>query len=216
MFKVQKLDLLVSLYVFCICVAELMGAKTFPLVNLFGYQLNASVAIFVLPLIFSINDVITEAYSNVKTRSLIRSGLVVVFLILMFSLLATSLPTSTRFSTSEKAYDQIFGLSARISAASLIAFILAEFLDVLVFVKIREKLGKKALWLRNNFSNFISQFVDTAVFMILAFYALDRSFGDNINFLTSLILPYWLLKCLMSVLVTPFVYIGVKWLKEKQ
>ena len=216
MFKVQKLDLLVSLYVFCICVAELMGAKTFPLVNLFGYQLNASVAIFVLPLIFSINDVITEAYSKERTRSLIRSGLVVVFLILMFSLLATSLPTSTRFSTSEKAYDQIFGLSARISAASLIAFILAEFLDVLVFVKIREKLGKKALWLRNNFSNFISQFVDTAVFMILAFYALDRSFGDNINFLTSLILPYWLLKCLMSVLVTPFVYIGVKWLKEKQ
>ena len=62
MFKIEKFDLLVSVYIFCIAVSELMGAKTFPLANIFGYQLNASVAIFVLPLIFTIYDVITEVY----------------------------------------------------------------------------------------------------------------------------------------------------------
>ncbi|MDO8583224.1 MAG: queuosine precursor transporter [bacterium] len=214
MFKIEKFDFLISIYIFCICVSELMGAKTFPLIKLFGYQLNASVAIFLLPLIFTINDVITEVYGKERTRSIIRSGLFIIFLIFGFSILATSLPPSARFITSEKAYDTIFGLSARIAAASLIAFTLAEFMDVFIFAKIREKLGKKALWLRNNASNFVSQFVDTSVFMFLAFYSFDKAFDDNFPFLISLIIPYWLLKCSMSVIETPLVYLGVNWLKK--
>lgn len=214
--KIEKFDLLVSLYIFCILAAELMGAKTFPLVNLFGYQLNASVAIFVLPLIFSVNDVITEVYGKERARSVIRSGLIMVFFVLLFSLLTTALPPSTRFAATEAAYDTIFGLSARIAAASLTAFAIAEFADVLIFVHIRKKFGKKALWFRNNMSNFISQFLDTTVFMFLAFYAFDRTFGANVAFLWSLILPYWLLKCSMSIIETPLVYLGVKWLREKK
>ena len=214
MLRIEKFDLLVSVYIFCIAVSELMGAKTFPLVNFFGYQLNASVAIFVLPLVFTINDVITEVYGKERTRSVIRSGLIIIFLILLFSVLATSLPPSKRFQNSEGAYDIIFGLSARIAAASLTAFALAEFMDVFIFAKIREKLGKKGLWLRNNLSNFISQFLDTFVFMFLAFYAFDKSLNSNIVFLFSLILPYWLLKCSMSIIETPLVYIGVRWLKK--
>lgn len=214
MFKIEKFDLLVSLYIYCIAIAELMGGKTFPLVNIFGYQLNASVAIFVLPLIFTINDVITEVYGKERTKSIIRSGLIVIALILLFSLLATSLPPSMRFIANEQAYDTIFVLSARIAASSLTAFALAEFLDVAVFVKIRKLLGKKSLWLRNNVSNIIAQFIDTTVFITLAFYAFDKTFASNTSFLWSLILPYWLLKCLMSVIETPFVYLGVAWLKK--
>lgn len=213
--KIEKFDLLVSFYIACIALAELMGGKTIPLANLGFIQLNASVAIFVLPLIFTINDVITEVYGKERTRSVIRSGLLVILFILLFSLLATSLPPSSRFRASEPAYDTIFGLSARIAASSLVAFSLAEFLDVLVFVKLRNKLGKKSLWLRNNLSNFISQFVDTTVFMFLAFYAFNRPFNENIPFLLGLIIPYWLLKCFMSVIETPLVYAGVAWLKNK-
>lgn len=216
MFKVQKLDLLISVYIFCIVVSELMGAKTFPLFSIGTFKLNASVAIFVLPFIFTINDVVTEVYGKERTRSIIRSGLFIIFLIFAFSIFATTLPASIRFQASEKAYDTIFGLSARIAAASLIAFTLAEFMDVLVFVKIRKMLGKKALWLRNNASNFVSQFIDTSVFMFLAFYAFDRSFNNNSIFLIGLILPYWLLKCFMSVIETPLVYLGVNWLKKDE
>lgn len=214
MFKIQKMDFLIALYIFCIAVSELMGAKTFPLPQLFGIQLNASVAIFVIPVVFSINDIITEVFGAERARSVVRSGLVIILLILLFSLLAVSLPPSVRFTPSEKAYDQIFGLSARIAAASLIAFGLADFLDVAIFAKLRKKLGKSKLWLRNNASNFIAQFIDTAVFMVLAFYALDKGLGSNITFLWSLILPYWLLKCFMSLIETPLVYAGVTWLRK--
>lgn len=214
MFKIEKMDLLVSVYIFGVVVSELMGAKTFPLLDLGFYKLNASVAIFLIPLLFTINDVIVEVHGAKRARSVVRSGLLMIGLLFGFIMLAISLPPSKRFLETEGAYDTIFGKSARISLASLTAFALADFLDIFIFSKIREKLGKSKLWLRNNASNFVAQLIDTVVFMTLAFYAFDRGFGDNAGFLLSLIIPYWLLKCSMSIIETPLVYVGVKWLKD--
>ncbi len=214
MFKIEKMDLLVAVYIFCIIVSELMGAKTFPLFDLGFYKLNASVAIFLIPLLFSINDIIVEVHGAERARSIVRSGLLMIVLLLGFIMLSIHLPPSMRFKETEIAYDTIFGKSARIALASITAFALADFLDIYIFSKIRKKLGKSKLWLRNNLSNFAAQFIDTTVFMTLAFYALDRGFADNWGFLLSLIIPYWLLKCSMSIIETPLVYIGVKWLKK--
>ena len=214
--SINKLDFLISLYIFCIIVSEIMGGKTFPILALPFTTLNGSVALFLLPLVFTINDVITEVYGAERTRSVVRSGLLMVFFLSLFSLLATSLPPSSRFKTSENAYDLIFKQSARISFASLLAFGIADFMDVAIFVQMREKFGKKALWLRTNVSNFVSEFFDTFIFMTLAFYELGQPFHANVAFLISLILPYWFLKCCMSVIETPLVYLGIKWLKEKE
>lgn len=210
------MDLLIAVYIFCVAVSELMGAKTFPVFDFGWVRLNASVAVFVIPLIFTINDVIAEVYGKERARSVVRSSLVVIFLILIYSLLVTNLPASRRFLPQEAAYDAVFGLSARISAASLIAFALSDFLDIYIFSLIREKLGKKALWFRNNASNFISQFVDSATFLTLAFYALDQSFTSNMGFIISLLIPYWLLRCILSIIETPLVYLGVNWLRGEK
>lgn len=215
MFKLNKIDLLVSVYIFCIVASELMGMKTFPLTNFSWLHLNASVAILLLPLVFGINDVIAEVHGKDRARSLVRSGIFVVFLTFIFAAVATALPPSARFRPSEFAYDEVFISSLRISAASLTAFTIAEITDVFVFLKLRQRQGKKALWLRTNVSNFVAQFLDTTIFISLAFYGFGRPLGDNVSFLVSLILPYWLLKCFMSVIETPFVYAGVKWLKAK-
>lgn len=214
MFKIEKLDLLVSLYIFCILLSELMGGKTFFITNIGSFPLNASVAIFLLPIVFTINDIVIEVYGKDKARSIVRSGLLMVFLMILFSFLAISLPPSTRFSQREAFYDNIFGTSIRIAFASLTAFTIAEFTDIFIFSKIRQKFGKSRLWLRNNASNILSQLFDTVIFMILAFYAFDRPFANNVAFLSSLILPYWLLKSFMSVIETPFVYLGVRWLRK--
>lgn len=210
----HKFDFLVALYITCIMIAELMGSKTFPLVNLWGYQLNASVAILVLPLIFSVNDIIVEVYGKARAKSVVRAGLVMIGFLIVFALIATALPPSTRSAVTEPAYQTIFHQSIRIALSSLTAFALAEFLDIWVFAALRRKLGTSKLWFRNNVSNFISQLVDTTVFMTLAFYAFDRSLAMNASFLFSLILPYWLLKCSMSIIETPLVYWGVRWLKK--
>lgn len=213
-FKINKLDLLVSLYIFCLCAAELMGSKLFPITNIGSFPLRASVAIFLIPVLFSINDVITEVHGKERARSVIWSGLIVILLIFLATTFFTWLPPARIFSQKEGAYDLIFGMSARFAFASLTAFAISDFLDVYIFATIRKNLGKKALWLRNNVSNIIAQFVDTTLFVTLAFYALDRGLTENLPFLAGIILPYWLLKCCMSVIETPFVYLGVRWLKE--
>lgn len=214
MSKFQKLDILFAMYFFAIIASELMGVKTFPIANFSWLHLNASVAILLLPLVFSINDIVIEVYGKERARSLVRAGMVSVFLVFVFSAIATLLPPSTRFAPKEPAYDLIFSSSLRFAGASLVAFGVAAMTDVLVFAKIRERLGAKALWFRNNASNFIAQLLDTIVFITLAFYAFDKPLGNNVSFLISLIIPYWLLKCCMSVIETPFVYAGVRWLKK--
>ncbi len=214
--KIHKFDLLVGLYVALLCMSEFTGQKTFPLFAFGPLQLNASVAIFLLPLIFTINDVIVEVYGKERAKSVVRVGLAMIFILMLFSIIATRLPPSNRFAPEEEAYDIIIGRSIRISAASLLAFSFAEFLDVLLFSKLRERLKAKGLWFRNNLSNFISQLADTTLFMFLAFYAVDKGTFENMTFLGSLILPYWLLKCFMSVIETPLVYFGVRWLKKDE
>jgi len=207
--KINKLDLIISIYIACVAISELMGGKTFPLLHIGKFTWNASVAIFVIPIIFSINDAIVEVYGVARAKSVYRSSLVTIVIFMLFSFLAIKLPPSVRFKESEVAYDLIFGMSARIAFASLIAFTISDFVDIIVFQKIREKIGKKALWLRSN----LSQFIDTCVFMFLAFYAFNKGVSDNFSFLFSLIIPYWLLKCFMSIIETPFVYLAVRWLK---
>lgn len=214
MAKTHRFDFLVALYIFLIAAAEYMGAKTFPLLTIGGFKLNASVAIFLIPFIFTINDVIVEVHGKERARGVVRAGLFVIVLIFLFSLLAISLPPSPRFASHEQSYQEIFSRSARFSLASLIAFAIAEFFDIYVFAKIRERMKGRALWFRNNASNFSAQLLDTVVFMTLAFYAFGRPLAENADFLWSLILPYWLLKCAMSVIETPFVYVGVRWLRR--
>lgn len=213
--KFNKLDLLIAIYIFCLTASELMGGKTFPFANIFGYQLNASVAIFLFPLIFTVNDIITEVHGKARARSVANSGFIIIGLIIITSFFFTQLPPSQRFANNNDAYVTVFTTSLRISIASLTAFGIANMLDILIFSKIKEKLGKNKLWLRNNLSNFISQLFDTTIFMTLAFYDLGVGFNGNFSFLISLIILYWLLKCFMSVIETPITYLGVKWLSKE-
>lgn len=199
-----KLDLLLAVYIAAIVAAELLGAKTFPV-----FFVNASVAIFVFPLTFSINDMVAEVYGKARARSFVRSGLWVLIGLFLFTLLAVALPPTSRFAEVDPAYRLVFGKSLRIMVASLVAFFVSERLDVYLFWRIRQWLGTKRLWLRNNGSNIIGQLVDTSVFMMLAFWQ-----PGSFWFVVSLIVPYWLLKSSASVILTPLTYAGVRWLKK--
>lgn len=202
----HKLDLLLAIYIASIVAAELMGAKTFPL-----FFLNASVAIFTLPITFIINDVVIEVEGKVRALNFMRSTFFILIFLAFFNILAISLPPSTRFVEFEPAYQIIFAKSLRMTLASLAAFFLAERLDIYIFAKIRAKFSHQGLWLRSNASNIISLFFDTSIFMFLAFFD-----GSNTTFIWSLILPYWGLKCLFSMVETPATYLVINWLKKSK
>jgi uncharacterized integral membrane protein (TIGR00697 family) len=212
--KIKKLDLLISLYIAAICMAELMGSKIFQIsngINFLGNPLGTSVTVFLLPFIFSINDIIVEVHGKKRMLSVMRSGLVVVAFILIYSVIATILPTAERSWISADTYNEVFGRTIRVSFASLMAFAISIGLDILIFSRLREKLKKYGLWFRNIFSNILSQFLDSAIFMYIAYFAL---FTPNHNALWSVIIPYWIYRCILSVAIIPVVYWGVNWLKS--
>jgi len=211
--NIRKMDLVLALYIFGVVTSELMGAKTFQLANFSWAHLNASVAIFVLPLLFTMVDIVVEVYGQARARSMVFSGLVVVCLLILYAALTTSLPPSSHYAPTNPAYVTIFRASIRISLASLTAFAVSQLLDVALFARLRKKLKGRSLWLRNNLTNFVAQFLDSAVFLTLAFWATAETLHSNISFLWSLLLPYWLIRCGLSIIETPLVYLGAWWLR---
>jgi uncharacterized integral membrane protein (TIGR00697 family) len=213
--KLYRFDVIVALYIFAIVTAQLMGLKVVPFGDFFGLPLSISVAVFLMPLLFTITDVVVEVYGKERARSLVRTGLIVVVLLAIYTLFVTNLPAAQRFAATNEAYSTIFGTSMRFAIASIVAFAAAELLDVLIYSKMREKMKNKGMWLRNNVSNFLGQFVDSAVFVVIAFYAFDASVGTNVAFLAGIVFPYWGVRCLMSVFGTPLAYAGVSYLRQK-
>ena len=211
---ILKSDILVGIYVFCIITAELMGSKTFPLFRIFNFNLSGSVGMFLLPWIFSINDIFTEVFSYQRAKNLAKLSLIIVPLLILLATFAVALPSTARFSSINLAYTTIFSYSIRISIASIIAMAVSNFADVKIFWRLKQKLSKQNLWFRNNLSNILATFLDAIIFMTLAFYDPTHSVANNTQFLTELILPSWLLKVSMSIISTPFVYLGIKWLKS--
>ncbi len=70
------------------------------------------------------------------------------------------------------------------------------------------------LFLRATGSTLLSQFVDTMIFMFIAFYGISPK--HDIMYLIQISIPYWLLKCAIAILGTPLIYAGVKWLGKEE
>lgn len=210
----KRIEILVGLYVFFLFASEVMGFKLIPLFQIGEVHFSTSVSIFILPFIFSINDVIIEVYGIKKALAVSRLGFLAMAMIVLLGLFFTMLPPAERFLSSNDAYNAVFGFSVRVSIASLAAFGFAQVTDIMIFQKIRKKLGKKALWLRTNVSNIVGLLIDTIIFMTIARYDFGAGVGENVVYLLGLIAPYWMFKCVMSFLITPLTYAGVKWLKK--
>lgn len=210
----RKLCILVAIYIFCILIAETMWGKTIPvgpnisldLGLIVITQLKVSVAIFVLPLIFSINDIIIEVFGTKTAKLVYRLGLLSIVWLVIFATFAVRLPPSMIFASSQQAYETIFGQTIRIALASITAFAISDFLDIVVFARIRARI--KHLGLRSTISNITSQFVDTTLFVYLAFFA------GNHSRVRSIIIPYRIFKCSMSLITMPMVYRWVKRLRQ--
>ncbi len=188
-------------------------SQPFLIYNFFDV-IHVSVGILSVPIMFLVNDIISEVVGKPIAHKLINLALIVMLIVFVITAISVWLPPDpTRQYFSQEAYVNIFGVSMRMTIASIIAFILAQKHDVWSFNFWRQKTKGKWLWFRNNASNFASEFIDSTVFMFIAFYGLNPKF--NAVYIFSLIIPYWIFKVLFSLIQTPFCYLGVRWLKKE-
>jgi uncharacterized integral membrane protein (TIGR00697 family) len=97
----------------------------------------------------------------------------------------------------------IFQLYPRVALASLLAYLLSQHHDVWSFARWRRRTGGRHLWLRNNLSTLVSQFIDSLVFTSVAFVGVF-----SFPVLKEIFLTTYLLKVIVAALDTPFVYLA--------
>jgi uncharacterized integral membrane protein (TIGR00697 family) len=212
-----KTNLLLGLFVASLIAANLIGSKIAKL----GI-IEFSVGIFAYPLTFLITDTIEEVHGKEKTKQFVLIGFICMVLILLMTILAVSLPYAPRSYVQTEQYTRVFGISIRFFIASITAFVISQMHDIWAFNFWKEKTKGKFLWLRNNLSTIMSQLIDTIIFMFIALYylpfswvpaSLNTSPKFTFAYMFVLIIPYWTLKVIIALFDTPFIYLGVKWLR---
>lgn len=201
----KKLLIALAVYLTSLFAANTLGLKIMPFI--FGSHL--SVAVFSFPIVFLMTDVIGEVYGKRAAKFFVFAGFISTALFIVYSFLSLAMPWSHDGEWARQGYNQIFGISVRMAIASLVAFLIAEYQDVLSFFFFREKLGVKFFWLRSLLSNLWSQLLDTTIFMVIAFVGVYST-----HMLISIIITWWLYKVAMGAFYTPLSYLGIYLLRE--
>lgn len=200
----RKLLIALALYLTSLFAANTLGLKIMP----FLFESHVSVAVLSFPIVFLMTDVIGEVYGKRVASLFVLAGFVSTALFLLYSLISLALPWAAEGLWAKPGYEQMFGISARIAVASLAAFAIAEYQDVLSFFFFRARFGERLFWLRSLLSNLWSQFLDTVIFMLIAFLGVYDT-----QTLITLIVTWWLFKVGMGLLYTPLSYLGIRLLK---
>jgi uncharacterized integral membrane protein (TIGR00697 family) len=201
----RKILICLTLYIGSLFASNTLGIKLMPF--LFGTHL--SVAVFSFPIVFCMTDVIGEVYGKKMANNFVLAGIISIILFLFYSLISTVTPWAKEGMWVQVGYNQIFGLSARFAIASLVAFAIGQYQDVISFFFLKRQIGEKKFWLRSNLSNAWSEFFDTVVFMSIAFIGVYP-----IHTILLIIIPWWLYKIFMGFLLTPLSYLGIHILRN--
>lgn len=201
----KKIALALALYLTSLFAANTLGLKIMP----FLFGLHLSVGVFSFPIVFLMTDVIGEIYGKKVARFFVLAGFVSTGLFIAYSVISLTVPWSHDGEWVMQGYNQVFGISLRIAIASLTAFLIGEYQDVLSFFFFRTWWKARFFWLRSMLSALWSQLLDTVIFMIVAFAGVYP-----MNVLVNLIISWWLFKVAMGICYSPLLYVGVRLLRS--
>lgn len=195
--------LITALFVTILLTSNITSTK---IVSLWWLTFDGGTILFPLSYIFW--DILTEVYGYKKSRQVIWTGFLWA-LIMTLSIIAVGLMPAASFWTFQEAYSNILMYAPRIVFASLIAYIAWEFTNSYVIAKMKIKMQWKMLPLRTIVSTLLWQWIDTSIFIIIAFYWIFTT-----NELIALFLSNYVLKVWIEILFTPITIFTVTKLKK--
>jgi len=205
-----------ALFITSLVVSNLIFQKFFywyPFnINIFGSNLfEISVGILPYPITFLITDLISEIYGKKRANDIVIAGILASFFSMLIVYVANIVPATDWSPVNDSLFTTVFGSTAIAVFASMMAYLFAQFIDIQIYHYWKRLTQGKHLWLRNNFSTFLSQFVDTFTVLFLL-----CSFGKiGWDKFSGLLLAGFLFKVLIAALDTPFLYIGVYWFRKR-
>ena len=207
---------LAALFITSLVVSNLIFQKFFfwyPVdTSIFGIPLfELSVGILPYPITFLITDLISEIFGKKKANQVVVAGIFASFFSIGILLVADAVPAIANSPINDATFNQVFSLSPLAVLASMIAYLLAQFVDIRIYHFWKKITQGKHLWLRNNFSTFASQFLDTfTVILLLCFFGVlswDMFLG--------LVVSGFIFKVLVAAIDTPFLYLFVYLIRKR-
>lgn len=166
--------------------------------------------VFVFPLTYVLGDVLTEVYGFRAARKAIGLGFVfTVIAAITFWLVSISpgLPGA------EDHFAALLGPIPQILLASVSGYVIGEFLNSYVLVKIKQRTAEKHLWVRLVTSTLVGEFFDTLVFCVIAGPAIGiTGFADLMNYT----LVGFVVKVAVEVVMLPVTYAVIGYVKKRE
>jgi uncharacterized integral membrane protein (TIGR00697 family) len=197
------------------------------IMTLGGVPLVFAVAIGVLPypMTFLCTDFISELYGRRRANLVVWIGLILNLWVVFILWVGGALPGFEPMENGQMVTDaagrlpifyEVRALAFGAVTASMIAYLVAQLVDVQVFHFWKRLTRGKHLWLRNNGSTIVSQLVDTtAVILITHYYAGALPISEDhpvIGQLLVFIATGYVFKLVMALIDTlPFMF-GARWL----
>jgi len=199
--KKYGVEYLIAMFVASIVINVVIAGK---IVAIGPFTISAALVVYSIT--FLLTDTISEFWGKKEAKKAVWSGFLALIMLVFVTQIAINL-TPASFWDGQEAFVKIFSSTWRIALASFLAYILAQNHDVWAYHFWKKKTKGKYLWLRNNASTWVSQSIDTVVFMAVAFYGVIPIF--------SLIISTIFLKVIVATLDTPFLYF-IRWYYEEK
>ena len=185
-------------------------ANKFVTVDLGFKVFIVSAGILPYPITFLVTDLISELYGQKKANRVVISGFIASLFVLLFLWLGGQFNAIPESVVIDQTYNAVFRNAWRIIAASMVAYLFAQFVDVRIFHFWKKLTNGKHLWLRNNGSTIASQLIDTTLVISILFIGVW-----DLNQIMNGILDGWLFKMLMAFIDTPIIYGVIHLLRNK-
>ena len=199
-FKDQFYLVLAGIFIASLVTCNLIANK-FVTVDLGFKVFIVSAGILPYPLTFLVTDLISELYGQKKANLVVFSGFIASLFVLLFLWLGGQFNAIPSSIVDDVTYNSVFRNAWRLIAASMVAYLIAQFIDVRIFHFWKKLTNGKHLWLRNNGSTIASQLVDTSLVICILFVGVWKP--DQI---ISAIFDGWMFKMLMAFIDTPIIY----------
>jgi len=188
---------LYGLMVFNLMLCNIQVLKT---VELFG--LTTTLGNILYASVFLATDLLSEFYGKKEAQKGVLLGFVTLLMMVGYMQLALFFqPSPDDFA--QPHLEALFGFMPRIALASMCAYLVSQFHDVWAFHAIKARTGSKMLWLRNNASTMVSQFLDSVIFCTIAFWGMFP-----MNVFWEILLSTYIIKVAVAALDTPFMYLA--------
>lgn len=199
-------------------IAEILGTKIFEFDFILNF--NMSVGVIIWPVVFITTDIINEYFGKKGIKKISYFTILLIIYVFIIIYMSTKLTPNNYWLNINSvdnhgnpfnidyAYNIIFLQSTGIIIGSIIAFLIAQILDVIVFHKLKRMTKGKFIWLRATGSTLISQFIDSFVVLFIAFYLLAPN--DKIWSLSQVFsvgFDNYTFKFIIAILITPLIYL---------